>query len=983
MGATTTDEAIFALGEDLHQRMKGETPGIFNKDYWQGRLLEWAMKDASFKVDLFRFVDVLPTLHTKDQVAGHVREYLLRDGRVLPSVIRAALTTAASTLGAGLGQKAIRHQVGEMAARFIAGENADEAVKTLKRLHDDGIAFTVDLLGEATVSEAECDAYAQRYLELIDRLADETRTWAADDTIDWDHRGRLPRANVSIKVSAMYSQIDAADARGSVERLSRRLLPLFLRAKERGVFLNLDLEQWALHGVTYDVFENVLSAPELRGHPHVGIVVQAYLKSAASDIERLSAFAKRRGAPVTVRLVKGAYWDHETVIARQRGWSSPVFESKAQTDANFERLTARLLDDTERLWPAIASHNLRSLTNAIVLAKARGLPERAYELQMLFGMAEPERKVLRGLGHRVRVYAPVGDMLPGMAYLVRRLLENTSNSGFLRLSHVEKVELKALLAPPAPSPESESRTRGAHVFENEPLLDFTQEANVVRFARAVGEVRASLPRKVPVVIDGDARDRETFIRRAPSESRLVVSRVSAGTRADVDQALDIAARAFPAWRDTSIAARAQVLERLGALLQRDRFELAALQTFEVGKLWRDADADVAEAIDFCRFYAQRAPAELGERIQASVTGEDNRIRYEGRGVCVVIAPWNFPAAILTGMTTAALVAGNTVVMKPAEQSSAVAYEVFRKLIEAGAPPGVVQFLPGVGETLGPSLVSDVRVAQVAFTGSKPVGLGIIEAAARTLAGQREVRRVVCEMGGKNAVIVDEDADLDEAVLGVVQGAFGFAGQKCSATSRVLVLERVAEAFTNRLVEATRSLVIGKAHEPGVGLGPVVDEESQRRLLSIIDQPGSGVEVVFRGDAPIDGSFVPPTILRTKDANARVMQEELFGPVLTLCVVSSFDSALDVALQTEFALTGAVYSRTPSHLEQARRKFRVGNLYLNRGSTGALVHRQPFGGSKMSGTGTKAGGEGYLLHFADPYVVTENTMRRGFTPEMQS
>jgi RHH-type proline utilization regulon transcriptional repressor/proline dehydrogenase/delta 1-pyrroline-5-carboxylate dehydrogenase len=360
-------------------------------------------------------------------------------------------------------------------------------------------------------------------------------------------------------------------------------------------------------------------------------------------------------------------------------------------------------------------------------------------------------------------------------------------------------------------------------------------------------------------------------------------------------------------------------------------------------------------------------------------GEENALFYEGRGVCVVIAPWNFPLAILTGMATAALVAGNTAVLKPAEQSSAIAWRLREHMLAAGFPAEVVSFVPGVGEEVGPRLVSHRDVAQIAFTGSKGVGLAIVAAAAQTGPGQRAVKRVVCEMGGKNAIVVDDDADLDEAVSGVLRSAFGYAGQKCSACSRALVVDGVYDAFVGRLAAATAALPVGVAHAPRTVIGPVVDADAQARLLAAIE--AKGARKLFVGAAPADGWFVPPAILAVDDAQHDLMQRELFGPVLAVFRARDFDHALEVATGTEFALTGAVYSRSPGHLDEARRRFRVGNLYLNRGSTGALVGRQPFGGFAMSGTGAKAGGPGYLLQFADPRVVTENTLRRGFSPEL--
>ena len=989
------DDAIGKAGADLHARMKGETPGVFNKAYWEGAILEWAMKDPSFKVDMFRFVDVFPTLQTKEQVKQHINEYLLKDGRELPALISAALKAATSGLTAGIAQATMKGQIEGMANRFIVGRDAKAALPELKKLHKDGIAFTVDLLGEGTVSEGEADHYAARYMDLIDNLADEVAKFPADDVIDRNHLGPIPRTNVSLKISAMFSQIDPVDVKGSVAALKKRVLPLFLRAKEKNVYLNVDLEQWAYHDITYDLFEDIVTTPELRSWPHVAIVIQGYLKASQKDAERLVSIAKNRGAPVGVRLVKGAYWDYETVLAKQQGWECPVYGVKAETDANYERLTRYLLQNHQHIGAAFGSHNLRSLTHAVVLAKELGVPERAFEAQMLFGMAEPERKAFRALGQRVRVYAPVGELLPGMAYLVRRLLENTSNAGFLKLSHHDHVDMGKLLARPAADAAAVEKASNAtksklvkgdvtSPFFNCSLADFSRAPTREAFSAAVSAVGKKLPVAVPVVVGGEVqKGRPSQKRTSPNDHAQVTADVSLATRADVDVAVGKASAAWPAWRDLPLKDRAVLLEKLADLIEADRNAMAALQCFEVGKPWKEADADVAEAVDFCRYYARQALLELSDKKQGNVFGEDNTLSYEGRGVCAVIAPWNFPLAILCGMATAALVAGNTVVLKPAEQSSAVAFGLFEKMKAAGFPKDVVHFLPGLGEEVGRALVEHVGVAQIAFTGSKAVGLAIVEAAAKTQSGQAQVKRVVCEMGGKNAIIVDDDADLDEAVHGVAKSAFGFAGQKCSAASRVLVHDVVYDAFVKRLVEAARALCVGPGSDCGTAVPPVVDVESQQRLLGVIANPGKGATKLFSSTTPNNGCYVPPTIFAVDDERHPLMQNELFGPVLAVYRVKDFDHALVVANGTEFCLTGAVFSRSPANLDKARRRFRVGNLYLNRGSTGALVERQPFGGFGMSGIGTKAGGPGYLPLFADPRCVTENTMRRGFTPDLDN
>ena len=993
--STNTDARVQELGRELWTRVQGEVPGIFNKGYWQGRILEWAMRDPSFKVDLFRFVDVLPSLQTTEQIQQHLREYLIKDGRDVGVVMGAALKIASGGLGgfgAGIAANQIRRNVTEMAQRFIVGTNAAEALPVLKKLYKEGFAFTVDLLGEATITPGEADAYQQRYLDLIDNLVNEVSTWPADKLIDNDYRGPIPRTNVSVKVSAMEPHLDAADLDGSVERLIKRVLPLFLRAKQRNVFLNVDLEQWSLSRITYALFEQLLEHPELKGWPHVGIVVQAYLKSSRDDLQRLIDLAKRRGAPITIRLVKGAYWDYEVVTAAQNGTPCPLFTDKAATDANYEVLSRLMLENYQHVPPAFGSHNLRSLAHAVAVAKELSVPPNAFEVQMLYGMAEPERAALRQMGCRVRLYAPVGEMLPGMAYLVRRLLENTANSGFLKISHHDNVDVTKLMSPPKPGvngqagiPVHGKRMRIGDLssaFENAPLTDFTVGSARHAFSDAVARVRQSLPRAVPVVVNGKRIDgRRVVPRECPGDVSINVANVSYANRDDANAAVAAARAAFPAWRDRALHERAMLLEKLADRLTTDRYELAALQTFEVGKPWREADADVAEAIDFCRYYARRALVELSPKPQGEVPGEDNLLIYEGRGPTVVIAPWNFPLAILTGMASAALAAGNPVILKPAEQSSAIAHQLYERMIATGFPPDVVQFLPGDGAEVGAALVDHPHVAQIAFTGSKQVGLRIYESAAKVRDGQELIKRVVCEMGGKNAIVIDEDADLDEAVAGVVKSAFGYAGQKCSACSRVVAVGTAYEPFVHRLIEACKGLHITPAHDPSCQLGPVIDREAFERLTNAIATPGSGAKPLYVGAAPAGGYFISPAVFEISDNNNRLMREELFGPVVALAKADSFARAIEIANDSAFKLTGAVFSRSPINLDHARTHFRVGNLYLNRGSTGAMVDRQPFGGFGMSGGGTKAGGPNYLLHFVDPRVVTENTMRRGMTPEL--
>jgi RHH-type proline utilization regulon transcriptional repressor/proline dehydrogenase/delta 1-pyrroline-5-carboxylate dehydrogenase len=972
--------------------MKGEKPGLFDKAWWSGQVLEWAMRDPAFKTEMFRFVDVFPVLTTPDEIYRHVQEYLLRPGVNPPRAISMALK------GAGMGGIARRMAAAQIARNlegtaknFIAGADIKDTVKTLRQLRKQRQAFTVDVLGEATVSEPEAEAYAGRYRVLIDGLTAECAEWKDDALLDTDDRGGLPRVNISVKASAMYSQLDPIDPEGSVEAAARRLLPLFVRAREQGAFINIDMESHDLRDLTYALFRRVMETPEMAGFEDAGVVVQAYLRDAEDDLRGLIDWAERAGRRITIRLVKGAYWDYETVKAHQEGWPSPVWLDKGDSDACFERCADILLGHHAVVRTAIGSHNVRSIAHAIACAEHHGVPQDGYEIQCLYGMAEPIKAAVVARGHRLRVYAPVGELIPGMAYLVRRLLENTSNESWLRHGFAEGADPDTLLARPHPTdrdpmlrpvPGALTDVEDPPPFQNEPLRDFAHPPARAAFGRAVAGVTERLGGTFAPVIDGRRVETGASLDSIdPADGATVIGHVQMARIEDADAAVAAAKRAFPGWRDTPARDRAATLFRLAAKMRAERDALSALVVREVGKPWREADGEVCEAIDFCEYYAREMlRLDVPQRMQ-HLPGELDHLFYEPRGVALVIAPWNFPAAILTGMTAAALVTGNTVVMKPAEQSMVIAARIFELAQAAGVPPGVLHFLPGQGETVGAHLVAHPDVATIAFTGSMAVGLEIWRAAGVTLPGQDRLKRVVCEMGGKNAIIVDSDADLDEAVSGVVKSAFGYAGQKCSACSRVIVLDDHHDAFVQRLEEATASLVLGDPADPATAVGPLVERSAQRRLETTIAAARSRARLRVGGgahDGP--GFFVQPTIFDEVSPEDPLANEEFFGPLLAVLRARDFEHALELANGTRYALTGGVYSRSPAHIEAARRGFRVGNLYINRGITGAIVGRQPFGGSRMSGAGTKAGGPDYLLQFLDPRAVSENTLRRGFAPE---
>jgi RHH-type transcriptional regulator, proline utilization regulon repressor / proline dehydrogenase / delta 1-pyrroline-5-carboxylate dehydrogenase len=521
-------------------------------------------------------------------------------------------------------------------------------------------------------------------------------------------------------------------------------------------------------------------------------------------------------------------------------------------------------------------------------------------------------------------------------------------------------------------------TATASGFRNEPILELRRAPVRERLLEALRGLDARLPLEVPVAIGGERGATDGFESIDPGTPGRVVARAGRATEADAAAAVEAAERGFREWGARSAAERAEVLRRAAARLRERRLELAALQVRECAKPWPEADGDVCEAIDFLEYYALEALDLDRGRGLVQAPGERNVMRYAPRGVAAVISPWNFPLAIPCGMAAAALAAGNAAVLKPAEQSPASAGALVEALHEAGVPPAALSLLPGYGDA-GAALVRDPRVHVIAFTGSAPVGLEIVRAAAETPEGQHHVKRVVSEMGGKNCVIVDADADLDEAVPEIVYSAFGYAGQKCSAAARVLVHEAIADTLAVRLAGAVEVLRVGQAEEFATEVPPVIEREARERVLRYGEQAADAV--VARADAPAsEGFFCPPTLAADLPEDSPVNREEIFGPLLSLTRVRDVDEAMEVVDSLPFALTGGLFSRNPATVERVVARAPVGNLYVNRGITGAMVGRQPFGGNRRSGVGSKAGGPDYLLQFVEPRVVTENTMRHGIPVE---
>src|SRR6266849_316164 len=996
MGALQTE--IERRGERIFDLVDRHPEPLFSKAGFYQRMMALSMRDEHFKVQLFRFVDVLASLRRSGDIVQHLDEYFTDMRNGFAPLVRTGVRVA--KIVPRISGQLLRWNVSGMARQFIAGKNPDDVMKTLRKRRDQKIGFTVDLLGEAVVSEKEADEYAARCLELLEHLARETDGWS-------DPLGAgaelFPVVNLSVKISALYSQMNPADPAEAIAHLGPKLRPILRRARELGAFINFDMESYAHKNTTLALFKMLFTESEFRDWLHAGIVIQAYLRDADRDLRDLIAWGRKRGTRFTVRLVKGAYWDYEKIKSRQNGWPIPVFLQKPASDANFETLSRVLLENESIVTAAFGSHNVRSIAHAQAVAEQLGIDRSRFEFQLLYGMAGPIKRALVEMEYRVREYCPVGELLPGMSYLVRRLLENTSNEGFLRAKFSDNVSERILLRDPnelvrespngAGNPDSVSKDRhlfdGASldvppgdVYENAPLVNFAYQQSQKEMRAALRQVRARLGKKYPLVIGGEKVwiDRTTASLN-PSAPDEIVGDVAAAGIPEAERAVKTARDAFAKWSRTPFEERARLLERAAAIMERRRYELSALEVFEVGKPWAEADADIREAMDFLLFYAQQMRIFGRPSLTQHVPGEENYQHYWPRGVALVIAPWNFPMAILCGMVSAALVTGNTVIMKPSEQSLNIGAMLMEIFEEAGVPPGVLNFLNGRGSVIGAHLVDHKVVDLIAFTGSREVGLKIWESAGITRPGQRELKRVICEMGGKNAVIIDSDADLDETIMDSIYSAFGYQGQKCSALSRLILLEENYDRVMERLIPAAASLRIGNPEQPGIMVGPVIDEAAYRRILEYIEIGKKEATLAYQAkEVPPHGYFVPPTIFTEVKPHMRIAREEIFGPVLSVMKVRDLDEALEVANGTDYALTGGFFSRSPDNIERVKARLEAGNVYINRSCTGAIVGRHPFGGFKMSGSGTKAGGEDYLLHFLVPRVVTENTSRHGFAPE---
>ena len=883
------------------------------------------------------------------------------------------LETIAKRLGLPTVRAATRQAMRLISSHFVLGQTIEAALERA-RGHAE-FCYSFDMLGEGARTAADAEKYFAAYAAAIAAIGSSIGNVAPPSP--------AARPGISVKLSALHPRFEAISRERVLAELGPRLLDLARMAKAHELQFTVDAEEADRLELSLDVIGAVLADPSLRGWDGFGLAVQAYQKRALPLIAWIEDAAATLGSRLTVRLVKGAYWDTEIKRAQERGLADyPVFTRKAMTDLCYMACVKRLLAARENIFPQFATHN--ALTVASVIEAAGGVE--GFEFQRLYGMGEALYATLLAdlPGATCRVYAPVGGHRDLLAYLVRRLLENGANSSFVSVAADPSVPIDEVLR----RPQSWIASPGAARNQKIPLpRDLYQpqrrNSDGVEFGERksldalLAEIRAgtAASSEAQPLIDGVALPGIERAAISPIDGRAI-GVVREGDEAIARAAMAAAAAGFPAWAATPCEERAAVLERAAELLEQHRGELLALLQNEAGKTLDDAVAELREAVDYCRYYAAQARASLVAQPMPGPTGESNMLRYRGRGVFVCISPWNFPLAIFLGQVSAALVAGNAVVAKPAEQTPLVAARAVALLHEAGVPKSTLHLVPGDG-AVGASLVPDASAAGVVFTGSTDVGRAINQALA---AKRGPIVPLIAETGGINAMIVDATALPEQVIDDVMASAFRSAGQRCSALRLLCLQDDVADPMLDMLSEAMRELKVGDPREPSTHVGPVIGAEAKDKLESWIADMARAGRLRFRWDGdqawPASGTYVAPALIELD--RAAELKEEVFGPVLHVVRwrADEIEMLLDDIAANGTALTLGIHSRIDSAVEHIAARLPHGNVYVNRNMIGAVVGTQPFGGTELSGTGPKAGGPNYLRRFATEQIVTVNTAAVG-------
>jgi RHH-type proline utilization regulon transcriptional repressor/proline dehydrogenase/delta 1-pyrroline-5-carboxylate dehydrogenase len=862
---------------------------------------------------------------------------------------------------------ATRQAMRLMGNHFVLGETIEAALARAESGEVHAARYSFDMLGEGARTAADAKRYLAAYTDAIEAIGRSAGNRPLPD-----------RPGISVKLSALHPRYEATSHARVMKELVPQLIALSRQAKSFDLNLTVDAEEADRLELSLDVIAAALADTSLAGWDGFGLAVQGYQKRASAVISYVDELARRLNRRLMVRLVKGAYWDTEVKRAQERGLDGfPVFTRKAMTDINYVACARQLLA-CDRLFPQFATHN--ALTVATILELAGRAP---YEFQRLHGMGDALYEQLREDHPELacRTYAPVGSHRDLLAYLVRRLLENGANSSFVAVAADSSVPVERLLRRPADligSPDKAHHPKlplPADLFQPQRLnsrsVEFGERVALDKLLTAVAAESGKTA--AASIIDGKILAGSSRDVVSPIDMETVVGTVTEATRAQAESAVRAASAGFARWNATAASDRAHALDRAAELLEQRKARFIALLQREGGKTLDDAVSEVREAIDFCRYYAAEGRKLFGaDRPLPGPTGESNVLRLRGRGVIVAISPWNFPLAIFSGQVTAALMAGNAVVAKPAEQTPLIAAEMVKLLHEAGVPTSALHLVPGDGE-IGGALVAHADIAGVVFTGSTEVAQKINRALA---AKDGPIVPLIAETGGINAMIVDATALPEQVADDVCTSAFRSAGQRCSALRLLLVQEDVAERMIEMIAGSARELVVGDPREIETQIGPVIDRDARERLEAHIAQMRTSARTHYAGNAPATGNFVAPHIFELK--RAAELKEEVFGPVLHVVryAASDLPNVIGQIARSGYGLTLGIHSRIDETVEEIVAKLAVGNIYVNRNMIGAVVGVQPFGGHGLSGTGPKAGGPHYLARFATEQTITVNTAAAG-------
>jgi len=896
------------------------------------------------------------------------------------------LTNSLKKFAARRGEPVIRQAAGYamkvLGKQFVMGRTIDEALKRAQDQETQGYRFSYDMLGEAARTADDAERYLQAYTAAIHAIG----TAAAA-------KGVIMGPGISIKLSALYPRYEWAKRELVLAKLVPRLKQLALLAKQYQIHLTVDAEEADRLDLSLDVFAAVYQQEILEGWSGLGLAVQAYQKRAFYLIDWLAALVDEHQRPIMLRLVKGAYWDAEIKTSQERGLAAyPVFTCKASTDVSYLACARKILSFGSRFYPQFATHN--AYTVAAVLAMAGDRDD--FEFQCLHGMGDTLYDEIVGkdkLNRPCRVYAPVGTHEDLLAYLVRRLLENGANSSFVNRivdanEPIEKLiqdpvaQVAALTSKPHPNIPLPADIFGVS-RKNSPGIDLTDTHRLHELKTGLEQI-SNVPWNAAPLVSGIVSSGDAQPLYAPFDKSRLVGHVVLATAQAVDLALSKAVAAKHAWAKTPVAIRAACLKRAADLLIEHTDAFMALAILEAGKTVPDAVAELREAIDFCRYYAVEAEAQLQDALLPGPTGELNQLRYQGRGVMVCISPWNFPLAIFMGQVTAALVAGNCVIAKPAEQTPLIAMLAVKLLHQAGIPVDVLHFLPGAGDVVGAALVADERIAGVMFTGSTETAKLINQTLAKRQGG---IIPFIAETGGQNAMIVDSSALPEQVVNDVVTSAFGSAGQRCSALRVLFVQDDVADKILTMLKGAMAELQVGDPRLLSTEVGPVIDAEALAMLMAHKARMDKEAALIYACEIPdhLDSraSFFAPVAYEISALS--MLTREVFGPCLHVIRYAAKDLPKVVAAinATGYGLTFGIHSRIESTIDYLLHEIHVGNVYVNRSIIGAVVGVQPFGGEGLSGTGPKAGGPHYLFRLCTEQAVSINTTAAGGNASLMS